>query len=67
MHYNLAWNSHWIINTRLQSKCLKAMQAFQMQSASAPLDHALHSAVSPRRGAAPSTRGTSRDRAKGHC
>lgn len=44
MHYNLAWNSHWIINTRLQSKCLKAMQAFKMQSASAPLDHALHHA-----------------------
>lgn len=37
MLYTLVWNSHWIINTRLQCKCLKTMQELKMRSVSASL------------------------------
>lgn len=35
--YTLVWNSHWIINTRLQCKCLKTMQELEMRSVSSSL------------------------------
>lgn len=37
MLYTLVWNSHWIINTRLQCKCLKTMQELKTRSVSASL------------------------------
>lgn len=35
MHYNLVWNSHWIINPLLQCKCLKTTRELKIRSASA--------------------------------